>query len=60
MAATLGVPLSRVLYVLNSRRHILPSARAGNIRLYDRAALAAVRLEINSIDARKTGEIERG
>ena len=56
MAADLGVPLPRVLYVLSTRQHITPSARAGTIRLYDRAALAAVRHEINSIDARKTGQ----
>ena len=53
IADELGVPLPRVLYVLSTRRHIRPLARAGTIRLYDRAALAAVRHELNGIDARR-------
>ena len=40
LAADLDVPLHRVLYVLQTRDHIKPSARAGRLRLYDREALA--------------------
>jgi hypothetical protein len=53
IAAELNTPLHRVLYVLNSRQHILPSARAGTLRLYDRQAVAQVRHELNAIDARR-------
>ena len=53
LAAILGVSVRRVLYVLATRPHIAPSARAGIIRLYDRQALAHVRHELNAIDARR-------
>jgi len=52
IARELGVPLHRVLYVLRSR-DIEPVARAGTLRLYDNAAIARVRHELNAIDARK-------
>ncbi len=45
--------LSRVLYILATRPHIKPTARAGNLRLYDRHAVALVRHELNAIDARR-------
>lgn len=54
IADELGVPLPRVLYVLATRRHILPAARAGTLRLYDREAVAKIRHELNAIDARRT------
>lgn len=54
MAVELGLPLPRVLYVLATRPHIRPAARAGTIRLYDRENLARVRHELNAIDARRT------
>lgn len=53
IAAELGLSLHRVLYVLRTRPHIRPAARAGALRLYDRRAVAMVRHEINSIDARR-------
>lgn len=53
MAVELGEPLHRVTYILATRRHIRPSARAGTLRLFDRAALAMVRHELNTIDARQ-------
>jgi len=56
LAAALGAPLHRVLYVLRTRRHIRPSANAGRLRLYDRDALAMLRHELTAIDARR----ERG
>jgi hypothetical protein len=46
LAERLGVPLSRVLYVLRTRRHIRPAARAGILRLYDSKALERLREEI--------------
>ncbi len=56
LADELGVPLSRVLYVLATRRHISPAARAGTLRLYRREAVAMVRHELNAIDARRHGK----
>jgi hypothetical protein len=53
IAAQLHTPLHRVLRVLATRQHIRPSARAGNLRLYDRKAVAMVRYELNLIDARR-------
>ena len=53
IAALLGVPIGRVLYVLQTRPHIQPSARAGVLRLFDRRAVALVRHELNAIDARR-------
>lgn len=53
LAADLGEPLHRVLYVLRTRRHIRPTASAGRLRLYDRDALAMLRHELNAIDARR-------
>lgn len=53
LAADLGEPLHRVVYVLRTRRHIQPAAKAGRLRLYDRRALAQIRHELNAIDARQ-------
>jgi len=53
LAAELGEPLHRVLYVLRTRQHIRPSANAGRLRLYDRDAMAMLRHELNAIDARR-------
>ena len=59
IASSLGEPLHRVLYVLRTRSHIEPAARAGRLRLYDREAVAMLRHELNAIDARR-GEAEGG
>ena len=53
IASELRVPTTRVLYVLRTRPHIRPSARAGTLRLYDRLAVAQVRHELSAIDARR-------
>lgn len=53
LARTLGEPLHRVLYVLRTRRHIRPAARAGQLRLYNRDAVAQIKHELNAIDARR-------
>ncbi len=59
IAAELHTPLHRVLRVLATRPHIRPSARAGNLRLYDRQAVAMVRHELNAIDARRCRMVVR-
>ncbi len=56
IAQELGEPLSRVSYILATRSHIRPTALAGRLRLYDRKAVAMIRHEINSIDARRSGQ----
>lgn len=55
IAGELGVPLHRVEYVLASRSEIRPSARAGRYRLYDREAVAQIRVAIGEIDSRRGG-----
>lgn len=61
LADELGVPLHRVLHVLRTRPHIRPAARAGTLRLYDAAAVAQVRHELNAMDARRPArEVRRG
>ena len=57
LAADLDVPLHRVLYVLRTRAHIMPSARAGRLRLYDLEAVALIRHELNVIDARQARQV---
>jgi hypothetical protein len=56
LAEDLGQPLHRVLYVLRSRQHIRPAAMAGRLRLYDRDALEAIRVELVRMDARRGGK----
>ncbi len=53
IASELGEPLHRVHYVLRTREHIKPRARAGLLRLYRSEAIALVRHELNAIDARR-------
>ena len=53
IAAEVNAPLHRVLNILATRPHIQPAARAGTLRLYDRAAVAMVRHELSAIDARR-------
>jgi hypothetical protein len=56
MAEELGEPLHRILYVLATRSHIQPLARAGILRLYDRKAVAMVRHELSDIGSRRRRE----
>ncbi len=53
IARETGARLSQVLYLLATRPHIRPVARAGRLRLYDREAVALVRHELNTIEARR-------
>jgi len=60
IAEVLGAPLGRVTYVLATRRHILPAARAGNFRLYNREGLMQIQHELHTIDARRGGKAGDG
>ena len=53
IATEVGEPIGRIAYILSTRRHIRPTARAGIIRLYSREAIAQVRHELNAIAARR-------
>jgi len=55
IADTLGVTPDRVRRVLQTRKHIRPTAFAGNTRLFTSDAIAQVRHEISAIDARRSG-----
>jgi hypothetical protein len=55
IAAELNVPLHRVLYILATRATIRPAARAGILRLYTRASLELVRLELAHIGRHRAG-----
>ena len=59
IARELAQPLHRIQYVLLTRPHIKPRARAGILRLFDRQAVAMVRHELNAIDAKKSSEREQ-
>lgn len=52
-AERLGAPLHRVLYVLRTRQHIQPVARAGTFRLYSTKSLPLLRDELDAIAARR-------
>ncbi len=56
IAAELGVRLPRVVYVLATRPHIKPRARAGTLRLYDRHAIAMIRDELNAIESHRRAQ----
>jgi hypothetical protein len=58
IADQLGVSLQRILYVLSTRRHIAPVARAGVLRLFNQQAVAMIRHELNAIDARRNGQAD--
>ena len=51
IAAEIGAPLHRVLYVLSTRPAIRPVARAGTIRVYDRMAVTQVGFQLRFMDA---------
>jgi hypothetical protein len=52
LAQKLNQPVHRIQYLLRTRPHIKPAARAGRSRLYREQAVAQLRHELNSIDAR--------
>jgi hypothetical protein len=53
IAAELGVPLHRVLYLLATRPAIRPAARAGILRLYTRAAVELLAGELDRLGDRR-------
>lgn len=53
MADELSVPIHRIVHVLKTREQIRPRARAGRVRLFDRAGLESVRRELIDIAARR-------
>ena len=55
IASRLGQPLHRVRWILATRHHIRPAARAGSVRVYSTAAIALVQDEIDKIDDRRKG-----
>lgn len=59
IAELLGEPVHRVMYVLNSRPHITPCARAARLRLFDCRSVAMIRHELNAIDARRSAKNEQ-
>lgn len=52
IARQLDEPLHRVLYVLATRPHIAPSARAGRLRLYSKENVVQISDALKAIDAR--------
>lgn len=59
IARRLGVPVHRVEYIIQSRA-IAPVAFAGRLRLFDREAVARIRHELNTIDARRLQSTKGG
>ena len=53
VAKLLQVPLHRVAYVLRSRPHIRPRARAGCARCFDDNGIAQIQHELSNIDTRR-------
>ena len=53
IASELGVPLPRITYILATRPHIRPAARAGTLRLYDRCVIPMIRHELSVMNARR-------
>ena len=53
IAKDLGVTVFRVHHVLRLHPDIQPRALAGRTRLFDRHAVARIRHELNTIDAKR-------
>jgi hypothetical protein len=51
IAAEVGVSVDRVCRILRSRPDIRPRAYAGNVRLFDNAAIVRVRSEVTRMQA---------
>ena len=57
IAEKLGTTPDRIRYIVQ-RRMIRASAMAGNTKLYDNAALARIRYELNALDAKRADRQE--
>jgi hypothetical protein len=55
IAARLGQPPRRVRWILATRHHIRPAARAGAVRVYSTTAVALVQDEIDRMATRRRG-----
>jgi hypothetical protein len=55
LAERLGVPLPRVLYLLRTRPDVRHVARAGTLRLYDKAALSSLRAALTGAPPAQRG-----
>jgi len=53
IAPELGIPVNRVCRILRARPHVQLRAYAGNTRLFDNAAIAQVRHELDALEARR-------
>ncbi len=60
IADAVGAPLERVKRILQTRKHIRPSALAGHTRLYSSEAIAMVRHELHAQDARRARAVRHG
>jgi hypothetical protein len=54
IASRLGQPLHRIEYVIRSR-HVRPTGRAGNSRVFTEEDVAQIAAELSAIDRRKGG-----
>ncbi len=52
IAAELNVPLHKVTYILRTRNYIVPTAKAGTLRLYEVKAIFQVHSELQRIAGR--------
>ena len=55
LAELLDVPIHRIDYILRTRPHICPAARAGRLRLYDSNAVESIRRALCEIEAKGGG-----
>ena len=53
LAQELGVPVSKISYVLQSRPNLQECARAGTLRLFDRATAGKIGEELQLIEQRR-------
>ena len=53
LAERVKQPLSRVQYILRTREHIKPFARAGALRLYAESAVALIQEELQAIRSQR-------
>lgn len=59
IAEKVNQPLHRVAYIIRTRPHIKHVAKAGRTRLFDEAAVAQIRHELNAIDARSSAGVPK-
>ncbi|UCE61590.1 MAG: hypothetical protein JSU63_07535 [Phycisphaerales bacterium] len=55
IASELGITVDRVTPILRRHPHIKPRAFAGNVRLFDNAAIVQVRHKLETTEAQHAG-----